>query len=144
MSVIDILNIIRLWVVCKHSSVFMQEWSTLKPEYQGKSAIVFINGVFMLSTSFSTICLRKYVSFQSNPCWINIIQNCTDNVLSYSEGIESCSYDDVGEASGRCWSDSTEVRVLEEADQLPEEERVHSSFVPSLLEYNPFSLGNFI
>lgn len=41
---------------------------------------------------------------------------------SYSEGIESCSYEDVGDASGRWWSDSTEVLVLEDADQLPEEE----------------------
>lgn len=51
-----------------------------------------------------------------------LINNNTNNAPSYSEGIESCSYEDVGDASGRCWSDSTEVRVLEDADQLPEEE----------------------
>lgn len=52
---------------------------------------------------------------------------------AYSEGIESCSSDEVGDALERCWSDSTDVRVLEDADQLPEEEWVPSSLVPSLM-----------
>lgn len=48
--------------------------------------------------------------------------------------MESCSREEVGDATGRWWSDSTEVLVLEEADQLPEEEWVPSSLVPALKE----------
>lgn len=64
----------------------------------------------------------------------NTITRKKEDKSTYSDWMESCSREDVGDATGRWWSDSTDVLVLEEADQLPEEECVASSLVPALEE----------